>query len=99
MKEWRSHLDQTKKFAETVKGNLPDVKVKLEKVSDEVSKALEKIQKKESILNRGIAGMTGNYKSTASSLKNITEEHIKLKSHIEEMEASFFDIEDELNKI
>jgi len=25
VKEWRSHLDQTKKYAETVKSNLPDV--------------------------------------------------------------------------
>ncbi len=99
VKEWRSHLDQTKKFAETVKGNLPDVKIKLEKVSDEVSKALEKIQKKEAVLNKGIAGMTGNYKSTASSLKQIQEDHNKIKGHIEEMEASYFEIDDELNKI
>lgn len=43
--------------------------------------------------------MTGNYKSTASSLKAIQEDHNKIKSHIEEMEASYFEIEDELNKI
>lgn len=42
-KEWRSHLDQTKKYAENVKGSLPDVRFKLEKLSDEVSRALEKI--------------------------------------------------------
>ena len=75
------------------------MKVKLEKVSDEVSWALEKIQKKEAVLNKGIAGMTGNYKSTASSLKAIQEDHNKIKSHIEEMEANYFEIEDELNKI
>jgi len=31
-KEWRSHLDQTKKYAESVKGALPEVKVKLERL-------------------------------------------------------------------
>jgi len=36
--------------------------MKLEKVSDEVSRALEKISKKEAMLNKGMAGMTGNYK-------------------------------------
>jgi hypothetical protein len=35
-----------------VKSSLPDVRVKLEKLSDEVSKALEKIGKKEGLLSR-----------------------------------------------
>ena len=51
-KEWRSHLDQTKKYAENVKGSLPDVRIKLEKLSDDVSRALEKIGKKEGLLSR-----------------------------------------------
>lgn len=51
-KEWRTHLDQTKKYAENVKNSLPDVRIKLEKLSDEVSRALEKIGKKEGLLSR-----------------------------------------------
>lgn len=51
-KEWRSHMDQTKKFHDQVKANLPDVRFKLEKLSEEVSKALEKIGKKEQVLTR-----------------------------------------------
>ena len=51
-KEWRSHLDQTKKYAENVKSSLPDVRVKLERLSDDVSRALEKIAKKEGLLSR-----------------------------------------------
>ncbi len=39
-KEWRTHLDQTKKYADQVRNSLPDVKVKLERLSDEVSNAL-----------------------------------------------------------
>jgi chromosome segregation ATPase len=99
VKEWRSHLDQTKKYAETVKGNLPDVRMKLEKVSDEVSRALEKISKKEAMLNKGMAGMTGNYKSTSTTLKGITDDNNKIKAHIEEMEAQYYEIEEELTKI
>jgi estrogen-related receptor beta like 1 len=51
-KEWRAHLDQTKKYADSVKSSLPDVRVKLEKLSDEVSKALERISKKEGVLSK-----------------------------------------------
>jgi hypothetical protein len=51
-KEWRSHMDQTKKFHDAVKQSLPEVRSKLERLSDDVSKALEKIAKKESVLTR-----------------------------------------------
>jgi intraflagellar transport protein 57 len=51
-KEWRSHMDQTKKFHDAVKQSLPEVRGKLERLSDDVSKALEKIAKKESVLTR-----------------------------------------------
>jgi intraflagellar transport protein 57 len=51
-KEWRSHLEQTKKYADNVKTSLPDVRVKLERLSEDVSKALEKIAKKEGLLSK-----------------------------------------------
>jgi len=51
-KEWRSHMDQTKKYHEQVKTSLPEVRSKLERLSDDVTRALEKIAKKESVLTR-----------------------------------------------
>ena len=99
VKEWRSHLDQTKKYATTVKDNLPQVRSKLEQVSNEVTRALEKIQKKEGMLNKGMTGMTGNYKSTASSLNSVNDEYNNIKAHVEEMEGQYYEIEEELGKI
>jgi len=46
-REWRSHLDQTKKYAGQVKGSLPEVRMKLERLQEDATKALEKISKKE----------------------------------------------------
>ncbi len=51
------------------------------------------------MINKAMAGMTGNYKQTSGTLKQITEEHNKIKSHIEEMEATYYEIEEELTKI
>ena len=51
-KEWRSHLDQTKKYAESVQTSLPDVRIKLERLAEDVSKAIEKIAKKEGLLSK-----------------------------------------------
>lgn len=49
---WRSHLDQTKKYADQVKSALPEVRVKLERLQEEASKALDKISRKEGLLSR-----------------------------------------------
>lgn len=51
------------------------------------------------MLNKGMTGMTGNYKSTSTTLKGLNDEHNKIKSHVEEMESGYYEIEDELNKI
>jgi len=70
-KEWRNHLDQTKKYAEQVKASLPDVRVKLERLSDEVSRALERISKKEGLLSKSFQGMTGDYRAHSDRLREI----------------------------
>lgn len=70
-KEWRTHLDQTKKYAEQVRSSLPDVRVKLERLSDEVSRALERISKKEGLLSKSFQGMTGDYRAHSERLREI----------------------------
>ena len=70
-KEWRSHLEQTRKYAEQVRNSLPDVKVKLERLSDEVSNALLKISKKEGLLSKSFQGMTGDYRAHSDRLRDI----------------------------
>jgi len=62
-KEWRSHLDQSKKNADLVRSSLPDVNVKLERLSDEVSNALLKISKNGVLLSKSFQGMTGDYRA------------------------------------
>lgn len=70
-KEWRSHMDQTKKYHESVKGSLPEVRSKLERLSEDVTQALEKIAKKESVLTRSFQGKTGDYRAHSDNLKEI----------------------------
>ena len=52
-KEWRSHLDQTKKYADQVKTALPDVRYKLEKLQEEASDSVESL---DSPLGLNVAG-------------------------------------------
>lgn len=98
-KEWRNHLDQTKKYAENVKGTLPDVRHKLEKISDEVSRTLETIMKKEQVLNKGFSNMTGDYKNSAQNSKELENEYNRLNSKTQEMESQLYDINEKLAEI
>lgn len=81
-KEWRAHMDQTKKYHDQVKGNLPDVRYKLERLSDDVSQALEKIGKKEQVLTRSFQGMTGDYRSHSDNLKEIQTSFQKMSKNV-----------------
>lgn len=97
--EWRSHLDQTKKYAEQVQQTLPDVRSKLEKIADEVSRALEKISKKEGMFKTRHDGMTGDYKQVAEKMKENTDEFNRLKNHVQELESELYDVDERLNEV
>lgn len=98
-KEWRSHLDQTKKYADSVKQSLPDVRVKLEKLSDEVSKALERIGKKEGILSKSFQGMTGDYRAHSENLKDIQTAFATVSKNVGDMENELSEINERLSQV
>lgn len=98
-KEWRSHLDQTKKYADSVKQSLPDVRVKLEKLSEEVSKALERIGKKEGILSKSFQGMTGDYRAHSENLKDIQHAFATVSKNVGDMENELSEINERLSQV
>ena len=95
-KEWRSHLDQTKKYADQVRGNLPEVKVKLERLQDDATKALEKISRKEGMLSRSFQGQTGDYRAHSDNLKEIQENFSNVSKNVEELENELTEVNNRL---
>jgi estrogen-related receptor beta like 1 len=95
-KEWRSHLDQTKKYAEQVRGALPEVKVKLERLQDDATKALEKIGRKEAMLSRSFQGQTGDYRAHSENLKEIQESFANVSKNVEELENELSEVNNRL---
>ena len=61
-----------------------------------MTRALEKINKKELVLNKGVVGSSG--KESAHNMKVISDEHNVIKSRVEDMEAKYYEIEEELSK-
>merc|ERR1719218_386230 len=50
-KEWRTHLSQTRQYKEVIEKSFPGAKAQLEKLSRELSGALERIRAKENFIN------------------------------------------------
>lgn len=96
-KEWRAHLDQTKKYADQVKNALPDVRVKLERLGDDVSKALERISKKEGLLSKSFQGMTGDYRSHTAHLTEIQNSFTTVSKNVAELENELSEINERLS--
>ena len=95
-KEWRSHLEQTKKYAENVKNSLPEVRGKLERLQDEASKSLEKIGRKEGVLTRSFQGMTGDYRAHSEHLREIQTQFSTVSKNVEQLEQELTEINEKL---
>ncbi len=98
-KEWRSHLDQTKKYAEHVKQSLPDVRSKLERLSDDVTKAIEKISKKEGLLSKSFQGMTGDYRAHSDNLRDIQQNFQTVSKNVQDLESELMEVNDRLTNV
>lgn len=51
-KEWREHIEQTKKNEETIRNEFTETKGQLQAISEDVTNALERIGNKEKYINK-----------------------------------------------
>lgn len=82
-----------------MKQSLPDVRIKLEKLSEEVSKALERIGKKEGILSKSFQGMTGDYRAHTENLKDIQTAFATLSKNVADMENELSEVNERLSQV
>lgn len=86
-KEWRNHIEQAKTYGQTIKKSLPDARGKLERMSENLSKVLEKITGREKRINVNMNELGTEYKAKAEDLKvNLTRYHELEKSVKEKRE-------------
>jgi estrogen-related receptor beta like 1 len=78
---------------------LPDVRVKLERLSDEVSRALERISKKEGLLSKSFQGMTGDYRAHSDKLRDIQAAFTTTSKAVQDMEAELAEINERLSTV
>lgn len=85
-------MDQTKKYADQVKAALPEVRVKLERLQEEASRALDKISRKEGLLSRSFQGQTGDYRAHSDQIRENQDAFTSVSKNVEELENELTDI-------
>ena len=89
-------MDQTKKYASEVSKNLPETRVKLERLQEDATRSLEKIAKKEGLLSRTFQGMTGDYRAHTEQLTEIQASFSTVGKNVEDLETELTEVNDRL---
>jgi len=82
-----------------VKQSLPDVRYKLERLSEDVSKALEKITRKEGLLSKSFQGMTGDYRAHSDNLRDIQHNFNTVSKNVADMENELMEVNERLEHV
>lgn len=80
-------------------GSLPEVRMKLERLQEDASRALEKIAKKEQLLSRTFQGMTGDYRAHADQLNEIQTSFSTTSKNVEDLETELTEVNERLGNI
>lgn len=78
---------------------MPDVRVKLEKTSDELSKLMEKISGKEKVINKNFAHIVEEYKVHAEELKEVKQRSSQLSENYQKQQEVLQEITERLEKV
>lgn len=104
-KEWRTHRQQTKQFKSVIDTQFPPAKAQLEKLSRELSSALERIRSKEAFINTQFDHRALDYRQQQEELNTVQTQYtelnevvmnlqIELKNVVEESEVVKNDMEE-----
>eukprot|EP01010_Urceolus_cornutus_P003172 NODE_430_length_1678_cov_287.227747_g335_i0.p1 GENE.NODE_430_length_1678_cov_287.227747_g335_i0~~NODE_430_length_1678_cov_287.227747_g335_i0.p1 ORF type:complete len:448 (-),score=120.23 NODE_430_length_1678_cov_287.227747_g335_i0:260-1603(-) len=74
-KDWRTHIDWIQMLLKTVDKTFPEVRTQLERITEEINGAIEKIQKREQTLAEQFEAFVEEFKAQKSGYSGITERY------------------------
>ncbi|GBG73951.1 hypothetical protein CBR_g17666 [Chara braunii] len=99
VKDWRTHLDQTKQMHEQITKHLPECKFQLEKVESEVASALEKLGTREKYINTQLDQLTQEYRAVRNRLSEVQDKHNKSMVNVSELTNELARVTEELERV
>ena len=78
---------------------MPEVRSKLEKTSDELTKLMEKISTKEKVINKNFTHFVDDYKVHAERLKEVRQKSGQLSESYQKQQETLLQITEKLDEI
>merc|ERR1712070_251091 len=98
-KEWRSHLEDTQDHLKKVSGMVPSTTNSLNRIKEEISKAIEKIQSREKVINQNFEHLVTDYQSSKEELKSRQEDYERDGAKVNELTNEHARIIEELEHV
>lgn len=98
-KEWRSHLEQTMQHEKTIGRSLPDARGALTAIMSDVSNMLERVETKETYLNRQFEKLGGEYREVKERLDVMQKRHEESSGDVGTLSSELADISDRLDEV
>ena len=98
-KEWRAHIQQTKKHGSIVDRILPDARKKLAMISDAIKGSLERLQGKERYLNSHFDGLAQEFKQAQERLQTVQARHELAGGKVGEFQNQLQTITERLDEV
>ena len=98
-KEWRSHIEQTKKHEDTIKKEIPTTEGTLQQISIHLGNAAEKVKTKEKYVAAQFSHLAAEYAKVRESLKEVEDRYQGSATNVSNLTNDLATVSDQLNEI
>merc|ERR1719375_1684508 len=98
-KEWRTHLQQTRAYRQVIENQFPAAKAQLEKLSRELSGALERIRSKENFINTQFDHRALDYRQQQEELAQVQQQYTELNDVVMNYQIDLKNLSEELEVV
>jgi len=98
-KEWRTHLQQTRGYKQVIETQFPAVKAQLDKLSKELSGALDRIKSKEAFINTQFDHRALDYRQQQEELNTVQTQYTELNEVVMNLQIELKNVVEELDVV
>lgn len=98
-RDWRSHIEQMKQLRGNIGTNLTGTRNQLDKLHVDITNTLDKIQTRESYLNRQLEPILKEYQTLQDELSKVKEQYRDVSGGVTERTRVFNKLSEELEQV
>jgi len=98
-KEWRNHLQQTRAYKQVIEELFPNAKAQLDKLSKELSGALDRIRSKENFINTQFDHRALDYRQQQEELTQVQTQYTELNEVVMNYQIELKNVAEELDVV